>query len=718
MDRLFSRKDVVGVLLITASVFSFISLFGYSSIDPSFNTSMNTGNVVSNFGGLVGAYYSDLLLQLFGIPAFIIPLAMAGIALMLFTLPKKRQVSYLRLASMALLLFFMSVCVDIIFGDVSYGGAVLASGGMTGRLVARFFSVYISYAGTFVLSLALSMLLFFYIFNISISVGFVVTLYLLYKAVSFPVMTLRLLLRNLARVSKYIHAKLMYAKTLRDRETAADRDIPVRVKRKRAEVRAEVPEDDFEEDDLDIEPVVRKRNGRYILPSAALLSRPPKNRNFTDADELKSTVLALQNRLRDFGVDGEVVEASPGPVITMYEFKPAPGVKINKVANLSDDLALALGCGSVRVIAPIPGKSVIGIEVPNRYRETVFVRELFDSKLFKTAENIIPVAVGKDTEGEPYVTDLARMPHLLVAGATGSGKSVFINTLICSLLYRFNPEQVRMIMVDPKMLELSVYDGIPHLLLPVVTEAQKAAQALKWAVREMTNRYSLLSSTGCRSIESYNKSAQEPLPYIVIIIDELADLMMVSSRDVEASITRLAQMARAAGIHLVLATQRPSVDVITGLIKANFPARIAFKVSSRVDARTIMDSQGAEKLLGMGDMLLLPPGTARLERLHGAFISDEEVKKVVDFVKTQGTPEYKNDILEETRQESEDSDYDPLYDEAVNIVVESGRASISFVQRKLKIGYNRAARIIETMENEGVVSNQSPSGQREVLVDR
>ncbi|HOW17155.1 MAG TPA: DNA translocase FtsK, partial [bacterium] len=381
---------------------------------------------------------------------------------------------------------------------------------------------------------------------------------------------------------------------------------------------ARIHDEEDDDDDEEEFKTSKVRSGKYKLPSVELLNRVVRNKNKEDVSNLELIAKALESRLKDFGVEGKVVEVSPGPVITMYEFKPAPGVKINKVANLSDDLALALGCGSLRVIAPIPGKSVIGIEVPNKNRDTVYIRELIDSNIFKNSDKKIPIAVGKDTIGNPYITDLSKMPHLLVAGSTGSGKSVFINSLICSILYKFSPEEVRMIMVDPKMLELSIYEGIPHLLHPVVTEAGKASQALKWAVREMMNRYAILSEKGAKSISSYNATAQQPLPYIIIIVDELADLMMVSSKDVEASLTRLAQMARAAGIHLVLATQRPSVDVITGLIKANFPARIAFKVASKIDSRTILDTIGADKLIGMGDMLFLPPGSPNMERLHGA----------------------------------------------------------------------------------------------------
>jgi S-DNA-T family DNA segregation ATPase FtsK/SpoIIIE len=442
-----------------------------------------------------------------------------------------------------------------------------------------------------------------------------------------------------------------------------------------------------------------------------------------------------------------VVEVRPGPVITVYEFEPAPGVKVSRIVNLADDLALALSALSVRIVAPIPGKAVVGIEVPNTNRETVFLKEIVDSDPFRVSKSKLSFGLGKDISGEPFIVDLARMPHLLVAGSTGSGKSVFINSMICSILFKSMPEEVRFLMIDPKMLELSDYEGIPHLLLPVVTHPKKAAVALKWLVDEMERRYSVLAEKGVRNIEHYHQrveketkeksrvykrrgdllegggeSPSEPLeriPYIIVVIDELADLMMISSREVEESITRLAQMARAVGIHLLLATQRPSVDVLTGIIKANFPARISFQVTSKVDSRTILDTIGAEHLLGAGDMLFLPPGSSKLTRVHGAFVSSGEIKRIVDFLKKQGKPSYDSSILLEVKKEKEaagEEEYDEKYDEAVAFVAETGQASISLIQRRFRIGYNRAARIIEKMEEEGVVGPSDGVKPREVLI--
>ncbi|NVL93446.1 MAG: DNA translocase FtsK, partial [Desulfobacterales bacterium] len=473
----------------------------------------------------------------------------------------------------------------------------------------------------------------------------------------------------------------------------------------------------------------------FKLPSLDLLDEIPKSLDKEiEKESLKMNALRVEGKLRDFGVEGEVVEIVPGPVITMYEFRPAPGVKISKVASLADDLALNLRASNIRIVAPIPGKSAIGIEIPNNKRRLVTLKEILSSQLFLDSSYRLTIALGMDIIGQPVITDLTKMPHLLVAGATGTGKSVSINAMINSILFKASPETVRFVMIDPKRIELAPYQDIPHLLHPVVTNPKEAARALRWAVEEMERRYTLLSDKGVRNIEAYNrkvgrdkgsvepdmsKKIDEHLPYIVIIIDELADLMMVSSREVEESLTRLAQMARAAGIHLIIATQRPSVDVLTGIIKANFPTRISFQVSSRVDSRTILDTMGAEHLLGDGDMLFLPPGVARLTRIHGAYVSEEEVKRVTSFLKEQMKPEYDTSIVAEiiTEEEVEEvgGDKDEKYQEAVGLVLQTGQASISMVQRKLRVGYNRAARMIEAMEKQGIVGPSDGIRPREVL---
>ncbi len=476
-----------------------------------------------------------------------------------------------------------------------------------------------------------------------------------------------------------------------------------------------------------------KTMGSFSLPSLEHLDDPPERPKGDIAREsLEMNARLLEKKLYDFNVEGEVVEILPGPVITMYEFKPAPGIKISKVAGLADDLALVLRASGVRIVAPIPGKAAIGIEIPNNKREAVFLKEILSSPAFKSSTHRMTIALGKDITGVPVVADLSRMPHLLVAGATGTGKSVCLNAMINSLLFKASPDMVRFLMIDPKRIELSIYQDIPHLLHPVVTQPAEATKALRWAVEEMEYRYGLLSDRGVRSIDAYNRRAIKekppegesendsfrPLPYIVIVIDELADLMMVSSKEVEDTILRLAQMARAAGIHLIIATQRPSVDVLTGVIKANLPTRISFQVSSKVDSRTILDTIGAEHLLGEGDMLYMPPGVGRLTRIHGAFISESEVKRVTDYLREQMKPEYDPVILEKValadEAGEEDLELDEKYEEAVELVIKSGQASISGLQRKLRVGYNRAARMIEAMEKQGVVGPSDGVKPRDV----
>ncbi|WMJ07871.1 DNA translocase FtsK [Nitrosomonas sp. sh817] len=485
------------------------------------------------------------------------------------------------------------------------------------------------------------------------------------------------------------------------------------------------------------------------LPPLHLLDEPEKNFEVLSKETLEFTSRLIERKLKEFGVDVKVVAAFPGPVITRYEIEPAVGVKGNQVINLVKDLARALSVASIRVVETIPGKTSMGLEIPNPKREIVRLQEILGSQVYADSASPLTIALGKDISGRPIVSDLAKMPHALVAGTTGSGKSVAINAVILSLVYKATPEQTRLILIDPKMLELSVYEGIPHLLTPVVTDMREAANALRWCVNEMERRYKLMSALGVRNLAGYNQKIrdaakteepvvnpllppeQEPeylqeLPLIVVVIDELADLMMVAGKKVEQLIARLAQKARASGIHLLLATQRPSVDVITGLIKANIPTRVAFQVSSKIDSRTILDQMGAEALLGQGDMLYLPPGSGYPQRVHGAFVADHEVHKVVEYLKEHGEPDYIEEILQSSDEESDangatdlkkppNGESDPLYDEAVAIVVKTRRASISLVQRNLRIGYNRAARLIEDMERAGLVSAMQSNGNREVL---
>ncbi len=471
----------------------------------------------------------------------------------------------------------------------------------------------------------------------------------------------------------------------------------------------------------------------YEFPPIELLSQGETKGIKGGKKAVTDTATKLQKTLYSFGVSAKVENVSVGPAITRYELKPAEGVRVSKIANLADDIALNLAAESIRIEAPIPGKQAVGIEIPNKENEVVHFRDIVDTDKFKDHKSKLAFALGKDVAGEEIITDIAKMPHVMIAGATGSGKSVCINTLISSIIYKAKPSEVKLVMVDPKIVELSVYNGIPHLLIPVVTDPRKAAGALAWAVQEMENRYATFAAKGVRDLKGYNDAVKKEseigtLPHIVIIIDELADLMMVAKNDVEDAICRLAQKARAAGMHLVIATQRPSVDVITGLIKANIPSRIAFAVSSQVDSRTILDMVGAEKLLGKGDMLFYPAGAPKPVRIQGAFVSDNEVEKIVDFVKTEGEPKYNEDIIEsienanksdrEMVEEASEDDTDPFLMDAIEVVVETGQASTSFIQRRFKVGYARAGRIIDQMEERGIISGYQGSKPREVLMSK
>ena len=485
---------------------------------------------------------------------------------------------------------------------------------------------------------------------------------------------------------------------------------------------------------LQLEHTITVEDENYEYPPFEILSRGNSKGPKGGAKALTDTATKLQKTLYSFGVSAKVENVSVGPAITRYELKPAEGVRVSKIANLADDIALNLAAETIRIEAPIPGKQAVGIEVPNKEKQAVHLRDVLESDEFQDSKSKLTIALGKDVAGQIQLADIAKMPHVLIAGSTGSGKSVCINTIIASIIYKSKPSEVKLVMVDPKVVELSVYNGIPHLLIPVVTNPKKAAGALAWAVQEMDNRYNLFAMKGVRDLEGYNKAVEKgneagKLPQIVVIVDELADLMMVAAKDVEESICRLAQKARAAGMHLVIATQRPSVDVITGLIKANIPSRIAFAVSSQVDSRTILDGVGAEKLLGKGDMLFFPAGAPKPSRVQGAFISDSEVEKIVDFVKQNGTAKYSEDILETIEnsnktdkemsiEKAEEDDTDPFLMDAIQTVVETGQASTSFIQRKFKVGYARAGRIIDQMEERGIISGYQGSKPREVLITK
>jgi len=746
-------QEIKGIALGAAGLFVLIALLSFSADDLSFN-SYSSGSGTQNFGGRVGAYLADALFEwFFGLASYAIPLMLLLIS---YKHLRFKDIKWRVYKVVAFLVFLVSLSTLFGFHKPTTGflGQNVSTGGAVGILLADLLKTLLGVPGAMLLLL-------------TILAGSVMIL----SRFSFVLFAGWGISSLKSRWANY-REKQALNRELRDRhEPGVEKPAPqirpaavtlpppalvMKKEKKRDEAKAAPVQESFD---------FARADGPYRTPPLSLLDTPPDTRRHVDREVLTMNARLLEKKLRDFSVEGEVVEICPGPVITMYEYAPGPGIKVNRIASLSDDLSMALQALSIRIVAPIPGKGVVGIEIPNREREMVFLREIFGTDEFHRGKMKLPMALGKDIAGAPVVTDLARMPHLLVAGATGSGKSVSINTMVLSLLYTATPQDVRIIMVDPKMLELSIYEGIPHLLLPVVTNPKKASLALKWAVKEMERRYRLMSDKGVRNIDSYNRKLEKEeqegesaaeevivmdevvevpaeaeaagfqpsleqeealehghLPYIVIVVDELADLMMVAGREVEESIARLAQMARAAGIHLILATQRPSVDVITGLIKANFPARISFQVSSKIDSRTILDCNGAENLLGAGDMLFLPPGTAKLQRIHGAFVSDSEVQRVVDFLKKQAKPVYERAILEmkETGDKEEDEDFiDERYDDAVALVIETRQASISMVQRRLRIGYNRAARIIERMEQEGIVGpSDGTSRPREVFVNK
>ncbi len=743
LERQEWKYEIIGILILGLAVFLLLCLLSFSPLDPSLNTVTAPGRQINNLGGRLGALIADLLIQAFGVASLVIPLYLFGVFLTLLT--AKKAPPWTSYPGVVLLLFSTSIWAALIRPSFTYHQRLISSGGVFGSLLANFFLAYLNPIGTCLLMLVIACL------------AIIVTAHISpLKLVSLVAETLLqaggAVSRSLAAAFAFLrHRAGRRAETEKTKKAAAPRKKPVIKVEKRP---LEAPPREIKQQE--VLPFLQE-SGKINLPKISMLADPPP-RGGKSGYSRKSLLMnsqILEKKLLDYGVEGEVTEVHPGPVVTMYEFKPAPGVKLNKIVSLADDLALALSALSVRIVAPIPGKAVVGIEIPNLERENVYFKELITAENFQDTRFPLPLALGKDIGGNPFIADLAKMPHLLIAGSTGSGKSVAINTMICSILFKAPPERVRFILIDPKMLELSVYDNIPNLLLPVITNPKRAAAALRWAVEEMERRYTLMSETGTRNITSYNKrvrrqekqrleagdEAESPefLPYIVIIIDELADLMMVASKEVEESITRLAQMARAAGIHLILATQRPSVDVITGLIKANFPARISFRVSSKIDSRTIIDAMGAEHLLGNGDMLFLQPGsgTANFIRLHGAFLSDGEIREITDFLKRQGKPQFGDELLRRHEEElsrakkgrgrtaaaddepgEDDAAYDELYDQAVAFVAEMQTASASLIQRKFRIGYNRAARIIETMENEGVIGPAEGSKPRKVLVGK
>ena len=727
------------------------ALFTYDQSDPGFSQA-TTNAEVSNEVGYVGALVADMLFNFFGLPAYLFTVMVFYLGWMLYR-EQKTQVELTRLDfGLRFGGFVATLMTSCGLATLHFSGAGFneTAGGIIGQIVGDGLENVMKLLG------ASTLLFCLWVGSISLFLGF----------------------SWITVMDKVGHWCLVgYEKAVRKfdelrdraegRRKAAERQDVVKVEK---QLKAQRQKPRIEPTLQTLEPSVRAEKERQVplfepaepgeLPPLSLLDDPPEKKSGYSEESLEAMSRLVELKLRDFGIDVEVKSVSPGPVITRFELDPAPGVKVSQIANLAKDLARSLSVVSVRIVEVIPGKSFVGLEIPNESRQLVTLGEILKSRAYDDMASPLTLALGKDIGGNSVVADLARMPHLLIAGTTGSGKSVAINAMVLSILYKTDPEHVRMIMVDPKMLELSVYEGIPHLLAPVVTDMREAANALRWCVAEMDRRYALMAPLGVRNIGGYNRKVREaidagkpikdptftppelfdedkpiehptltPLPYIVVIIDELADMMMIVGKKVEELIARLAQKARASGIHMILATQRPSVDVITGLIKANVPTRIAFQVSAKVDSRTILDQQGAENLLGHGDMLYLPPGTSMPIRVHGAFVADNEVHSVVRHLKKSAQPRYVDEILEgpasptpgltgidQPAADSADAEQDPLYDQAVQVVMDTRKASISGVQRRLKIGYNRAARLVESMEAAGLVGPLQPNGTREILV--
>ena len=740
-NRLFVLlRESRWILLVACALYFTVALYGYDRADPAWSHSVS-GALTANPGGVLGAYLSDLLFYLFGFSAwwwvlFMLERVWAGYRNLRADSIFSKRALWVSVAGFAALLLASSALEAIRLYTLKVP-LPLAPGGMLGAVLGESLARVFGYTGATLLLLTLI-------------------------ATSFSVFSGLSWLRFVDWLGELLETAYLWAR--QTWQTRQDRRIGMQATHERVAVVEEEKKKRVEEHQpihiemplMEVVKSARAAEEKQVplfadmpdspLPPLHLLDQASQQVEVVSADTLEFTSRLIERKLKDFGVEVKVVAAYPGPVITRYEIEPAVGVKGSQITNLVKDLARALSVVSIRLVETIPGKAYMALELPNPKRQVVRLSEILSSQVYADMGSALTIAMGKDISGKPVVADLAKMPHVLVAGTTGSGKSVAINAMILSLLYKATPQQVRLLLIDPKMLELSVYEGIPHLLAPVVTDMRQAASALNWCVQEMDRRYRLMSHFGVRNIAGYNQRVRdavkvrqpltnpftltpenpEPLKemeFIVVFIDELADLMMVVGKKIEELIARLAQKARASGIHLVLATQRPSVDVITGLIKANIPTRVAFQVSSKIDSRTILDQMGAEALLGQGDMLYLPPGTGYPQRVHGAFVSDQEVHRVAEYLKAQGEPHYIIDLnsLEESSEEgsatgaSLDTEADPLYDQAVEIVVKNRRASISLVQRHLRIGYNRAARLVEQMEAAGIVSAMQSNGNREVI---
>jgi S-DNA-T family DNA segregation ATPase FtsK/SpoIIIE len=713
----------LGILGIAVALFLLASLLSYDTLDPSFfNSGGGSGQPVHNYGGRWGAELAGDLLELLGVGALALPFFLVLLSWRFISAKATSFIAWKLIGCILLILSLGMLAQLFVWTGLPVGRAWERPGGFVGAELHQIFSPLVGPVGLPLLGLT------------TLILGLVC-----------------LSSRPLAGDSFGCRGVIERLKTRMKERRAAKAKLPGRIRPPYTPSAEEEPQIESRPFPLLTEPAPAaptvvldtpvadpppqrsfpfaiSKEG-FQIPPISLLDLPTGTEVGLSEDERATNAQILERKLLDFGVEGRVTQAQPGPVITRYEIEPGPGIKINRIVALADDLALALRALSVRVVAPIPGKAVVGVEIPNRRRAVVHLREILASKAFEGSSAHLPLALGKDIAGEPCTVDLSQMPHLLIAGATGSGKSVCLNALIVSLLYKATAESIRLLLVDPKRVELSVYDGIPHLAERVVCDPKEASKRLQRLVIHMEGRYKLFARLGARNIVSYNRLIRiarregggeifQPLPYLVVVIDELADLMLTAAADVERSIARLAQMARAVGIHLIVATQRPSVDVITGIIKANFPARLAFQVSSKVDSRTILDMNGAEQLLGDGDMLFVPPASSKPVRIHGSFVSDIEIKRIVDFLKAQGkAEEFPWSLLPaEEEQESPGTEDDELYRQAVDLVITTRQASISLIQRRLRIGFNRAARMIERMEHERIVSRIEGGGPREVLI--
>ncbi|MFH1413480.1 MAG: DNA translocase FtsK 4TM domain-containing protein [Candidatus Omnitrophota bacterium] len=703
-------NEVKGVVLIAIGLMAMLSLLRFDRLDLSFYTSLP--NVpTKNLLGIFGAYLGHIIVFLIGRPAsFLAPLLILLLGIKFF----RQQGLYLSLPRiLGILILFISVSSFIGMFNLQNEYVRFYRAGFLGSATSNFISSYFGRIGGFIIFITFIILSLALVTEILISSLF---LNLLNRAKSFGSSLVGLTMRKkIVKLKPAVYEKIYPGSKQKDMPPSKLKTVLP------GSIVSGKPKIQIKSKPKDNQPEIKieeQKIGDYNLPSLDLLDLPPSLETKQVKGSLEANARILEETLDDFGIQAKVTDIERGPVITRYELEPAPGVKLNRIVALSDDIALAMKAQSVRIIAPIPGKGRVGIEVPNTESNFVYLKEVLASSAYQNAESLLTLSLGKDISGTPMVADLDDMPHLLIAGTTGSGKTVCVNALILSLIFKASPNDLKFVMVDPKMVELMHFNGLPHLLCPVVTDAKKASSALKWVINEMEERYRLLAKVGVRNIRAYNEK-QEKIPYIVVIIDEFADLMSVAPDQIENAVTRLAQLSRAVGIHLILATQRPSVDVITGVIKANLPARISFKVASKVDSRTVLDMNGADKLLGKGDMLLLRPGEAKPIRIQGCLVSDREIKKVVGFVKEQSEPIYDEEILQVQQKSSLGSqDKDELYDQAVKVIMEGNQASVSILQRRMRLGYTRAARIIDAMEQDGLIGNFEGSKPRRILVDR